>query len=141
MPASSDFKPPSSPIVPIVQGLLSFPPVFNLAANAARNKIKDRAAAIGVNFDEAVARIQVATDWEAALAAVTNPNVSTYPAYYTKPFHGTIHEQLCTPTSLTWNAAYPEGNLNWNAAFEVDAAAVSVHSNVMDPAGKILQPE
>lgn len=39
LPSSSDFKPPSSPIVPIVQGLLSVPFVFDLAANAARNKV------------------------------------------------------------------------------------------------------
>lgn len=106
---SSEFQPPSSPIVPIVQGLLSVPLVFDLAANAARNKvrmctlscasnnnnillacvqIKDRAATIGVDFDQAVARIQRARDWDAALASVTNRTITSYPEYYTKPFHG-----------------------------------------------------
>lgn len=93
-----------------------------------------------MDFDKAVARIERARDWDAALASVTNPTITSYPEYYTKPFHGAPilvsidrHQHVC--------AAYPQGNLNWDAAFEVGPAAVSVHANVMDPAGKLLQPE
>ena len=42
-----------------------------------------------------------ATDWEAELARIRDPNLQL-PAYYTQPFH-----------------AYPEGNLCWEAALQV----------------------
>lgn len=45
------------------------------------------------------------------------------------------------PPPYTYCTAYKKGNLEWGAAFEVRPAAVSVHANVMDPAGKQLQPE
>ena len=37
----------------------------------------------------------------------------TYPSYYLKPFH-----------------AYDDGNLSWQAAMEVDSAALTVHAKV-----------
>lgn len=51
-------------------------------------QIKDRAATIGVDFDQAVANIQNARDWDAALQTITT--VVSYPEYYIKPFHGAI---------------------------------------------------
>lgn len=48
---------------------------------------------------------------------VRDPNVS-YPAYYTLPFHG-----------------YDAGNLNWRAAFEMEASAFSMTSAYWDDVG------
>jgi ubiquinone/menaquinone biosynthesis C-methylase UbiE len=43
--------------------------------------------------------------------AVENPNIE-YPSYYLKPFHG-----------------YNDGNLNWDAAYELEAATMSISVN------------
>jgi predicted O-methyltransferase YrrM len=42
-------------------------------------------------------------------------NTLIYPKYYLKPFH-----------------AYDEGNLSWQAAMEVESAALSVHSQIFN---------
>lgn len=54
---------------------------------------------------------------------VANPSLQP-PSYYKQPFH-----------------AYRDGNLCWEAAVEMTAAARSVHSVVYDPEGKRLDPE
>jgi hypothetical protein len=68
----------------------------------ARSKIVERGRAVGFDFNAEVERVRGAVpDWDAELAAVTNPHV-TYPDYYTQSFHG-----------------YREGNLGWQPAMEV----------------------
>lgn len=49
--------------------------------------------------------------------------VST-PSYYYAPFH-----------------CYPDGNLSWKAALEVDPSAVSVHANIYTENKKVYEPD
>ena len=68
----------------------------------ARDKIAGRGAVIGIDQAEEVAKLERAVpSWQAELEAVRNPDLE-YPSYYTQPFH-----------------AYDEGNLCWQAAFQV----------------------
>jgi SAM-dependent methyltransferase len=56
-------------------------------------------------------------DWETDLAIVQNPQVA-YPDYYLKSFH-----------------AYEQGNLDWEAALEVEVAAIAVHAGIWKESG------
>ncbi len=68
----------------------------------ARDKIAGRGAVIGIDQAEEVAKLERAVpSWQAELEAVRNPDLE-YPSYYTQPFH-----------------AHDEGNLCWQAAFQV----------------------
>ena len=58
---------------------------------------------------------------ESSLRCLPRPQ---YPSYYTVSFH-----------------AYTEGNMGWEPALEVEAAAKSVHANVFSATGKELDPE
>lgn len=83
-----------------------------------------RGMEIGVDMDVASAAATApVTELDARLAAAADPCVSL-PDYYCQPFH-----------------AYPKGNLSWDAAFEVEAAARSVHATVMDPANVAVQSD
>ena len=48
-------------------------------------------------------------------------NKLIYPEYYLKPFH-----------------AYDDGNLSWQAAMEVESAALTVHAPIFTPSRKEL---
>jgi hypothetical protein len=52
----------------------------------ARGMIIQRAEAIGLDWDGTLKQLQQ-QDWEARLADATNPQVDSYPSYYTQPFH------------------------------------------------------
>ncbi|KAK9917244.1 hypothetical protein WJX75_002270 [Coccomyxa subellipsoidea] len=106
-----------------VETLFKFPPFFNFAVSQAREKIAERGRQIGLDFEGEVAALRGGTDWEAELRGVRDPDL-VLPDYYTQPFH-----------------AYRDGNLCWEAALQVNAAAKSVHAPVMDPEGKLLDPE
>ena len=68
----------------------------------ARQKIADRGPSIGVDQASEVAKLKAAVpDWEQILCDTQDSSVG-YPEYYTKPFH-----------------AYDDGNLSWEAAFQV----------------------
>ncbi|MER3432598.1 MAG: SAM-dependent methyltransferase [Leptolyngbya sp. ERB_1_1] len=101
----------------IVSGILSIPPVFNLARVRARNMMIKRAELIGVPWTEIVADLQ-ARDWSAEFEKVNNPDLE-YPEYYLRPFH-----------------AYEAGNLAWEPATEVEVAAYAVHARIWKDAGK-----
>jgi len=101
----------------LVNRVLAVPPLFQLAKFQARNMMIKRAEKMGVPWREEVQRLQQ-HDWEAERAKVENPNL-TYPDYYCKSFH-----------------AYEDGNLNWNAALEVEFAAYAVHATIWKEAGK-----
>ncbi|CAD7697384.1 unnamed protein product [Ostreobium quekettii] len=89
----------------------------------ARQDILDRAKAMGLDWWGMVEELKQWDGWGPLLKEVTDPLVDT-PEYYKQPFHG-----------------YDQGNLSWEAAFEVTAAAISVHSFVMDPKRKVMDPE
>ncbi|MBW4574130.1 MAG: class I SAM-dependent methyltransferase [Aphanothece sp. CMT-3BRIN-NPC111] len=103
----------------VVNGLLAIKPLANLAKHQARQMIIKRAESIGVAWRKEVQALRsrggtenFSPDWEAELASVQNPALS-YPDYYLKPFH-----------------AYETGNLNWEAATEVEVAAYAVHAKI-----------
>lgn len=106
----------------VVETLFNFPPIFRWASANARKMILQRGETLGLDFAAEIEALKQ-VDWEAELAAVVDPAVVT-PDYYRQPFH-----------------AYPQGNLSVEAALEVMVAAKSVHATVMDPSGKILDPQ
>ncbi|WP_193200128.1 class I SAM-dependent methyltransferase [Nostoc sp. MG11] len=95
----------------LVNGILAIKPLANLAKHQARQMMIKRAEKIGVPWTQEVETLQ-ARDWKTYLAQVQNPQLS-YPDYYLTSFH-----------------AYETGNLNWQAAFEVESAAHAVHAKI-----------
>ncbi|KAK1863547.1 hypothetical protein I4F81_006102 [Pyropia yezoensis] len=84
---------------------------------AGRRRIVARSDALGVRWADRVAALNAALPaLEAHRAAVTDASV-TPPAYYLAPFH-----------------AYPDGNVGWAPALEVEASALAVHAP-LDPTG------
>lgn len=95
----------------LINGLLAIKPLATFAKQQARQMMIERAEKIGVPWRENVRQLR-ARDWEKELALVENPQV-IYPDYYTVSFH-----------------AYQQGNLNWEAAWEVESAARAVHATI-----------
>ena len=86
----------------VVGAVLKFPPLWEAASKNAKNMMVKRAGALDIDWDEEVATLQAAKDWDAALKDATDPEVQrTMPEYYKTSFH-----------------AYPEGNLGWDPAHE-----------------------
>jgi ubiquinone/menaquinone biosynthesis C-methylase UbiE len=99
----------------LVNGILAIKPLANLAKHQARQMMIKRAEKIGVPWTQEVKTLQ-ARDWKPDLAQIQNPQLS-YPDYYLTSFH-----------------AYDEGNLSWQAAFEVEPAAYAVHAKIWQDA-------
>lgn len=106
----------------IVNGLLSIKPLANLAKHQARNMMIKRAERIGVPWIKRVEELRT-LDWDTRLAEVQNPQL-TYPEYYLRSFH-----------------AYEKGNLDWEAAWEVESAAYTVHATIWPDAGAQGDPQ
>lgn len=100
----------------LVNKLLAIKPLANLAKHQARNMMIKRAEEIGVPWRQRVEELR-AYDWDSQLAEVQNPQL-TYPDYYVRSFH-----------------AYEQGNLSWDAALEVEVAALAVHARIWQDAG------
>lgn len=100
----------------LVNGILAIKPLANLAKHQARQMMIKRAERIGVPWRNEVKTLQ-ARDWTQDLAQVENPQV-TYPDYYLTSFHG-----------------YDQGDLCWQAAFELEVAARTVHAGIWQDAG------
>lgn len=95
----------------MVNGVLAIKPLANFAKSRARRMMIDRAEAIGVPWRENVNKL-AALQWSEQLAGVENDGL-VYPEYYTTSFH-----------------AYEAGNLSWQAAWEVESAALAVHAKI-----------
>ena len=106
----------------LINGVLAIKPLANLAKHQARNMMIKRAEKIGVPWRENVKKLR-SHDWESELAEVENPQL-TYPDYYLCSFH-----------------AYEKGNLNWDAALEVESAAYAVHATIWPGAGAKGDPK
>ena len=106
----------------LVNGILAIQPLANLAKNRARQMMIQRAEKIGVPWTKTVQELK-SHDWETELAQVQNPQL-VYPDYYLKSFH-----------------AYDNGNLNWEAALEVEVAAIAVHAGIWTDAGAQGDPK
>jgi ubiquinone/menaquinone biosynthesis C-methylase UbiE len=102
--------------VRLINGLLSIKPLANLAKHQARKMMIQRAEKIGVPWRQQVQQLQM-HDWDSEMAQVQNTQLS-YPDYYLRSFH-----------------AYDKGDLCWDAAFEVEVAAQSVHAGIWPEAG------
>ncbi|CAM9431279.1 unnamed protein product [Discosporangium mesarthrocarpum] len=104
-----------------IDALFKFEPFFAFACEKARKKIIDRADMIGVGWADSVDEMKRNMD---ALQAeydglLDNQVWESTPEYYKAPFH-----------------AYPEGNLCWKAAMEVEPSALSVHANIFTDKGE-----
>lgn len=95
----------------LINRLLKIKPLMEFAKSKARKMIIKRANLIGVNWEENVNNLQ-RHDWQKEIEVVENPDI-TYPSYYLKSFH-----------------AYDKGNMSWDAAWELESAAYSVHSTI-----------
>jgi len=91
----------------LVNLLINTKPIYTLMKHQARQVLIETAEKNGIPWRENYAKLAVSGIKE-KLAEVENPQV-VYPDYYKKPFH-----------------AYPEGNLSWQAAFEVPSATYSM---------------
>jgi hypothetical protein len=110
----------------LISTVFRVPALFDLARHQARSSMQSQGLQIGV-------------DWEANVGALlanmeslnvlydkldrTKSSSLSYPSYYLKPFH-----------------AYDDGNLSWQAAMEVDSAALTVHAKVYTVAKDELDP-
>jgi len=101
-----------------VNGILSIKPLANLAKNQARKMMIKRAEKMGVPWRKEVEELRQ-HDWSKNLAKVQNSQIK-YPDYYLTSFH-----------------AYEQGNLNWDAALELEVAAKAVHATIWKDAGAL----
>lgn len=101
----------------LVNTLLAIEPLANFAKTRARNMMIKRAESIGVPWRENTKKLRD-RNWEKELATVENPQIQ-YPDYYLTSFH-----------------AYETGNLNWEAAWEVESAAHAVHAQIWSKGDK-----
>jgi len=100
----------------LINGILAIKPLANLAKHQARQMMIKRAEKLGVPWTQEVEKLQQ-RDWVKDLSKVENPQVN-YPEYYLRPFH-----------------AYEHGDLSWQAAFELEVAARTVHASIWTEAG------
>ena len=100
----------------LVNGVLAIKPLANYAKHQARQMMIDRAEKMGVFWREEAKTLRN-RNWEAEWEQVQNPQL-TYPDYYVCSFH-----------------AYETGNLSWEAASEVEVAAIAVHAKIWPEAG------
>lgn len=103
----------------LINGILAIKPLANLAKRQARSMMIKRAKSIGVDWHQEVQNLRSRGGeldfdpaWSEELKQIQNPSL-IYPEYYLKPFH-----------------AYERGNLSWQAATEVEVAALAVHSKL-----------
>jgi ubiquinone/menaquinone biosynthesis C-methylase UbiE len=100
----------------LVNSILSIKPLANFAKHQARQMMIKRAEKIGVSWTDEVETLKK-RDWQDNLAQVKNTQL-TYPDYYLKSFH-----------------AYETGNMSWQAAFEVEPVARTVHAKIWHSSG------
>ncbi|MEC4802863.1 MAG: class I SAM-dependent methyltransferase [Jaaginema sp. PMC 1079.18] len=100
----------------LVNGLLAIKPLYNFAKSRARLMMIERAERLGVPWRDRCQQLST-MNWDSYLNPIQNLEL-TYPEYYLRPFH-----------------AYDQGNLSWEAAWEVESAAYAVHSGIWSDAG------
>lgn len=100
----------------LINGLLAIEPLAEFAKSRARNMMIQRAEEIGVPWRKNVEKLR-SHDWNKEIAQIENTQLN-YPEYYLTSFH-----------------AYENGNLNWDAALEVESAAYAVHAKIWPEAG------
>jgi len=102
----------------IVQGILAFPPTAWLLKRIGRAGVVKRAEEIGVPWRENVRELRLKWDTLEQKRARLVERDLVYPDYYVRaPFH-----------------TYPEGNLGWIPAMEVESSALAVHARLFPEA-------
>ncbi|MEO1791443.1 MAG: class I SAM-dependent methyltransferase [Cyanobacteria bacterium J06629_19] len=92
--------------------LIRTKPIYAVMKSQARRVMIKTAQKNDIAWKQNVRELEAAiahTGPEQTLANISNPSITAYPSYYTKPFH-----------------AYDEGNLCWQAAFEAEPATYSI---------------
>ena len=108
----------------VVGAVFKIRPLFKIASNNARKMMVNRGKEIDVNWEQNVKNLN------SNIVDLTNimdglkARSLQYPEYYLKPFH-----------------AYDEGNLSWQAAMEVDSAALTVHAHIYTNSQKELEKD
>jgi SAM-dependent methyltransferase len=100
----------------LINGVLAIKPLYNLAKYQARNMMIKRAENLGIPWRDTVKQLSD-RDWDDELKIAQNSQL-TYPDYYRRSFHG-----------------YDKGHLCWDAAFEFEVAANTVHAKLWHDAG------
>ncbi|MDY6937586.1 MAG: class I SAM-dependent methyltransferase [Cyanobacteriota bacterium] len=104
------------PMSRLVSGILSIRPLADFAKHQARQMMIKRAEQLGVPWREEAQKLR-AQNLESNYDRLVDSNL-TYPDYYLNSFH-----------------AYETGNLNWEAATELEVAAKAVHAKIWPEAG------
>lgn len=108
----------------LLQALFSFKPFFSFASKNARDSMVQRGLKIGVDWTNEIENfLQNKEELKNEYDRVIDSKL-LYPEYYKMPFH-----------------AYENGNLCWDAAYEVEAAALTVHAHVYTNTPKILEKD
>jgi ubiquinone/menaquinone biosynthesis C-methylase UbiE len=94
-----------------INRLLAIKPLAKVVKMQARRMMIARGERLGVHWRNTFKQLQ-SLDWDRTFAEVNNPELQ-YPDYYLTSFH-----------------AYDTGNLSWEAAWEVESAAYTVHSRI-----------
>ncbi|CAI7892200.1 unnamed protein product [Closterium sp. NIES-53] len=92
----------------MVNAVIGFKPLYDLMKIGARQMLMSTAEKSGVPWRKIVEELQQSPELVAEKEALENKDI-VYPEYYVKPFH-----------------AYDQGNLCWQAAYEVEAATLSM---------------
>ena len=103
----------------LISSIFSIKPLFNIATQKARKSMMNQGMQIGVDWNSNVASIESKMlELKDEYNRLIIPSLD-YPDYYLKPFH-----------------AYEDGNLSWQAAMEVESAALTVHAHIFTPPDK-----
>eukprot|EP00600_Ochromonadales_sp_CCMP1393_P014469 CAMPEP_0174996534 /NCGR_PEP_ID=MMETSP0005-20121125/447_1 /TAXON_ID=420556 /ORGANISM="Ochromonas sp., Strain CCMP1393" /LENGTH=335 /DNA_ID=CAMNT_0016250951 /DNA_START=57 /DNA_END=1064 /DNA_ORIENTATION=+ len=97
----------------LISGAFKIKPLFKIASKKARDSMVERGSKIGVDWTKNIAEYQENISFLEDSFAQIQRQETSYPEYYLKPFH-----------------AYDEGNLSWQAAMEVESAAITVHAQI-----------
>lgn len=100
----------------MINRILAIKPLSNIAKHQARQMMINRAQTLGIDWNQQVKDLS-AQNWSEDFQRIRNPQL-TYPDYYLTSFH-----------------AYDDGNLNWQAAFEQEPAAYTVHAKIWHDTG------
>jgi hypothetical protein len=108
----------------VIGSLFKFRPLFKIASKNARNMMVNRGKEIDVDWEQNFNNLN--NNIVDLTNIMDNLKVRSlqYPQYYLKPFH-----------------AYDEGNLSWQAAMEVDSAALTVHAHIYTNSQKELEKD
>ena len=108
----------------VISSLFKVRPLFKIASKNARNMMVNRGKEIDVDWEQNFNNLN--NNIVDLTNIMDNLKVRSlqYPQYYLKPFH-----------------AYDDGNLSWQAAMEVDSAALTVHAHIYTNSQKELEKD